>query len=557
MTVPAPDWLPLRPLPAREAELAAVRRALATGGPVTLVGGPGAGKTRLAGALLADTRGAWCAASFAGCEDGDDALRALGAALGVCPVGDERRVQTALQALGGGLLFADDVTEAPVAEALRRLADVGGVRLVVASERPWDGAVVALAGEAATGPPLPPFADVLAAWPMGLPGERPADLPVAALVADPGRLRLRRALAAGRVPSPDAAARALPFVQRLLLRLGRGAHLDTLPDVRDLLLLRRLARELPDRHGPLARAAAARLAAVFGQAHVAHALLSGAPAPEPIDRAVLAWADADVRLFAGALDEAVAGYEAAAALYARLGDDASRAAVLRRAGDRLAARGELPLAEEAYRRAGAVYRAVRDARGLASTQRGSAALALASGGGVGVAVLHDQAEAGLLLHADAELERVNLRLGQVTLAAGRGETMRARARLAELPSAGLPPLALANAARRRADIALRAGELDVALAEADDAFTRYAALGEVPSAAAATRLCADAHGLRGETGAALARYVDAIDLHVRTRDLRGLARTLDHAASVAEWAGEPELARRWREQRSEVARLLD
>ena len=63
----------------------------------------------------------------------------------------------------------------------------------------------------------------------------------------------------------------------------------------------------------------------------------------------------------------------------------------------------------------------------------------------------------------------------------------------------------------------------------------------VPSGAAAGRL-----------PEARAGYREAVRLQVRVQDLRGLLRTLEHAAVVEDALGDTDAARRLREQRAAV-----
>lgn len=566
--VSLPPWLPLVPdLPDREAEIAEGLRRLRERGRAVVAGEPGIGKTSVAGAILARHGREACALSAGGCEEAADLLRAVGQALGLHPCGDEGQLRVALR--GAALLFVDDVATDAVAAEAERLAGEAEIPVLSVREEapdalrlgPLPGGNPALLRLAA-GRPLEQalaaasVAGFLVPFPMGLPPGNAPPLPAALLRPDGAdRLVLRRAYAARLAPSPTAWTDAADRVEPLVRTLAHGGHLAGWPDPADLLLLRLLARQLPDRADRL-RAAAARLAARFGQLHVARALLAEAPPTTATGRGLLAWADADVLLVGGALADAMERVEAAAAAFTAAGDGAAKAAMLRRVADRLTVRGETGRAEALYESARALYRALGQPVGVAATRRGAADLALLSGASVGVTALHEDVEESLTLSPNAG-ERANLRLAQAALAAMRGELARAESILAEIDLRDAPPLLRANVARRRGDLALRRGETGAALRDADEAARIYGTLGETVAEGAATRLAGDALGAAGRAGEALGRYGAAIRLQVRTRDLRGLARTLDHAATVADWAGEFDLARRWREQRADVVRVSE
>jgi hypothetical protein len=177
-----------------------------------------------------------------------------------------------------------------------------------------------------------------------------AALPAVATVPDArDRVVLRRGIAArvARLEEADATARALPAIEGLLA-LARGAHAPGEPDPRDLLLLRGLAVRLPPGDdGARCLAAAARLAVAAGQARVARAMVADrlARGGPPIELGTLYWADGDALVAVGEVEEAARRWAEASAAYRRARDGARAAAVLRRAADRLAARGEIVLAD--------------------------------------------------------------------------------------------------------------------------------------------------------------------------------------------------------------------
>ncbi|MFZ5481200.1 MAG: hypothetical protein ACOZNI_30860 [Myxococcota bacterium] len=572
-----PPWLPARPdLRGRADVVDALLAALAEHGHAAVRGGPGVGTTSvLAGVALQSGRPI-VAASLAGCEDGDDALRALGDAMGVRPVGDMGAVIDALRALPGAILVADDVANEATWDALRGIADAAGaVWLVAGGEVPDaralealpEGNLVAARVAASLGLPvegaverLAQRAGWLAAFPMGVPGA--VDAPAAALAPDRADRAVLRAGIARLVPPPlpgEAAQHAVEHVGPLLA-LADGAPINGVPDMRDLLLLRRIAALHKD-VGVAVRclAAAARIALVAGQVEVARSLAREAlrRAPDHAARGIATWADADALLFAGEVEEALVRYAEATEWLRRAKDSWAQATILRRSADRLAARGHVIAAERHYRQARWYYRSERMSVGIAATLRGAAALAVQAGEFVGAGTLHEQVAAAVDGDADGAGERANLRLGEATLAIARGEYARADRLLRALgDAAGDHALQRASVMRRRADLCLRRGEHDAALTAADQAAALYAALGEPTAHAGCVRLAGDVHAAAGRLGAALDAYREATRLQVRVQDLRGLMRTLEHAAVVAEAAGDVEAARNLRGQRAAVVESL-
>ena len=587
-----PAWLPLRPdLPGRAKVIAEGRERLAREGTLALAGLPGIGKTAVAGAVLAGSGRAILAVSLLGCEDPADVVRALGEAVGIRPVGDEGALLDALRAHGPVDLVADDIGSDAILEPIHRaVAAASDARLVLVAEAPLPGALV-LDGlaDALLAPLAPDFdpasfdgnpllarlggalsrpvaealarrgapAALLAALPVGLATAAGLSLPAVATVPDPDRVVLRRGIAARVTPLSDAeaATRALPLLEGLLA-LARGAHPPGLPDPRDLLLLRRLGRMAPtvaDANRCLA--AAARLAAGAGQVQVARALLvdrlraGGAP----VDVATLVWADGDALLAAGEVEDALGRYAGASALFRRAHDTRRAATLHRRVGDRLAARDQQTQAENHYRQARQLYRTDDDALGVAATLRGAAELAVGAGEWVSAGTLHEQVAATVDAATTAPLERANLRLAEASLAIVRGEYGRAERLLHALGGlAAEHPLLRANVLRRRADLLLRRGDHDGAATAARQAATLYATLGEAPANAACARLLGDIAAAAGRLPEARAGYREAVRLQVRVQDLRGLLRTLEHAAVVEDALGDTDAARRLREQRAAV-----
>lgn len=579
-----PPWLPLSPdLPGRDDAIVATLRSLDQRAVVGIVGPPGIGKTSVAGAVLARSGRTGVAVSFAGCESGPDAMRALGDALSARPRGNELAITVALRKVQNALLIADDVASEEVLESvLQVVVAVPGTACIVVSETAMVAASIELGedGEnpllarvsAAMGLPIPDVlsrisrrAGALVAFPMGLPADAGLGIPAVALKPDlRDRAVLRRGIAAHLAPAPDAVASALSYVGSQLA-LARGAHLDDSTDVRDALLFRSLARALPARvDGAMCIGVAARLVAVAGQVDAArqmiqaHAASMGTEAASDA-HAMLLWADGDVLLLSGEVDDALRRFRDAAERFHRSGAAAMHATLLRRTADRLAVRGEIVAAEEGYRQARAIYRALGDHDGVAATLRGAADLSVCSGEWVSAGALHEQIaeQIGDLVGAEPSAEWMNLRIGQASLATARGEYAAAETLLDSLSDAAArEPLLRANVFRRKADLLLRRGQHEGATAAADQAAALYAQVGEGPAQAATLRLGGDIAAAAGKLADARARYRKAMLLQVRLRSMQGLARTLSHAAALEEALGNMDGARRMRAQRGAVIEAM-
>ncbi len=564
-----PIWLPREAAPAdRAAELATLLEAVETGGMIGLGGPPGAGKTTLAGAVAAAARRPIVAVSLRGCVNEADATRALGAAAGTLPCGDERATAERLAALPGLLLVVDDVADVAVLAPIERMVtELADCRALVLSETTLlphhlqlgDEGVEARLGERLGGDveerlaALPPEVALLRVFPMGVPAGAIGPIPEFLRVPDDrGRIVLRRAVATRLPNAPLPPLDGLRKALQPLLDLGRGLHLTRAADPRDILLLRALAAHAPDASGRAELLAAeVRLLLVAGQPDVAGARLAAATTAGFAGDALVALARAELAFAVGDTDSAWSNAIAAADAQGAAGDPAGRAVTWRRVAERLAERGEIDRADEAWRRARQASRLLGDEGGVGASMRGAAALALSRGEWVGASALHEEAAETVPPPA----ERTNLRLGELTLALVRGENARLRRGLDALEEAASgDELLQANLARRRADALLRQGDHEGARAAADRAATLYSGLGETLAAGNATRLGADAAALAGQLAEAQRRYERALRAQVRTRDWAGLVRTLDHAALVAEAGGDAERARLWREQRAGAQR---
>jgi tetratricopeptide (TPR) repeat protein len=571
-------------LPGRNVAIHVLRQAIEESPLVGLHGAPGVGKTSLAGAVARASGRPVLAVSLLGCAVEGDVVRAFGEAVGATPCGDARSCLAALAGHPGALVVVDDTLEPDLVGVVERLvAAVPAGRALLVGELPLvsrrvevgepDGAepgtmlLTRLAaamnrptGEAALAA-LPEDAHFLARFPGGLPADAVDRLPSAALVPDlRDRAILRRGLAARLAPDPLPGG-AVERLARSLLPVfdaARGGHLARVPDPRDILVLRALAAlpaaSLPPELSPeLLAAAEARLLLVAGQPEAAGARLSAAGAGAGFARrALLHHGRVELGFALGDLDSAWTNALAAADALGAAGDAAGRAVLWRRVAERLAERGEVTLADEAWRRARQASRLLGDEGGLAAALRGAASLALSRGEWVGAGALCEEAAES----NPSPTERVNLRLAELDLALVRGESARLRRQLDTLEGEGTGDALLrANLWRRRADALARAGEIEGAALAADRAAGLYGTLGEAVARGAALRLGADVAALGGHHADAFARYERALRDQVRTRDWSGLVRTLDHAAALADAAEWPERARLLREQRAGVMRI--
>lgn len=291
--------------------------------------------------------------------------------------------------------------------------------------------------------------------------------------------------------------------------------------------------------------AAARLLLRWGQALEARALISagleraltmGAPAGV---RALLQWADARVCIASGDPYTAAARFSDAAATLRAHRSIRLLACMTRRWADVLTVRGNTRTAAGHYRDARALYRQVGDAAGVGATLRGAADLSVAAGELVSAEALYEQVDAGV----GAPVELANLRLGQSVLALQRGEHHRALTLIeAAVRTAPHVPMVMANAQRRRADVALRMGQHAEAARHALDARHSYARVGANVASSRCTRLMGDIAAVHGDLHTAAGHYRDAIVAQIRSGDSVGLRISLTHAVLLEEFSGAQALA---------------
>lgn len=588
----APWLVPRDTLPGREGLVAEVLAQLEARPMVVLSGPAGIGKTAIAATAASHCGRPVVGVDLTGCENADDAVRAFGVALGSVPAGDEGALLDRLRRRGPLVVVADPVETDAVLDRLGRFASSAPELRVLATSELGAGAgalavpplpsavLLALAGGTghgdlegspllaglveATGLPVDEaLARVqaalgpLAAYPTGLPVRAPPGLPEVALRPDANGWTVPARGILDRVGVPiDAAAGAAALAAVDPGPLASAADADGLADPRRVLLLRQLARTLPDElDAARCGAAAARWMVATGQVESARRLLAELRRRTAADRptAWLDWADADALFAAGDVDSAQALARQAVNRFDASGDGVLAARATRRTADRLAVRGLARSAGRWYRDARVRSQRAGDGFGRAAAVRGTAALAVARGEWLAAEALLDEVDADI-----PAMERANRALVHAALAIGQGDLDAADRQLAAVaPVAGPATLARANLVRRRADVLLRQGQYDAASLAAREAAALYARLGEVGAQGAAVRLQADLLALRGQAGRALATYARAMALLVRAQDLPGLGRTLEHAAEVAEAAGLVAEARQRREQHAAVWAALD
>jgi tetratricopeptide (TPR) repeat protein len=388
-----------------------------------------------------------------------------------------------------------------------------------------------------------------------LPGGLPGPLPVPELLRQPlsgGRVALRRGVAAvlrqRRSPDPTRVAAALvPVLEGLFdLAFGGTARPETPPE--DAFALRWLGETLSDPdEAARASAAAARLFQTWGQPAAAREVLAAAerrgPRAGPAARALLCWADADILLATGAVGAAGQRQRDASTLLREAGDLELLATHLRRWGDNQYARGAPQAAASFYREARALYRQAGNQAGVGATLRGAGDAAVASGELLTSVDLYEQAGST----AATPVESANRLLGLATLSMARSELGAARRQLDEADRVEAGSVLLrANLTRRRADLSLRRGRSEEAIALADQAVAMYCAIGERGAEAATLRLRGDAQATRGQLQQAAQSYAEACALQVRTADVPGLRRTLSHAIALEQSSGDPEADRELR-----------
>jgi tetratricopeptide (TPR) repeat protein len=596
-----PPWLPLDPDPAgRAAVVEHICKLLEQPqAMVSLLASPGVGATAVLGAVAqrCTPRLAVCAARLAGCADLPGIFHAIGFALAAPFPRDQASVCEALAAAGPILLILDDADVPGAESAVERLAAVAPeARFLAAGRAPvfservvqlppllgtdaseLDPALPATAGRAAaagnlvlrqvgrvvgTEDPwaflddLPESADLLAAFPAGIPGLPPRALPPALLLpTSPDRCALRRCVAeALRVRRPrEPADLALALVPRVghLLRVAEEPSRATPIDPADLAVVAFVAQHHPDpAEATRARAAWSRHLVASGQASAARVWQSAADRTR--GDCLLAWAEGDALLADGEIDGAMVAWEFAVAQLRRQGDARLLAAVHLRCADLLLGRGALDPAEEHAQAAAEWYVRLEEPLGLAQARRTQAAVRLAQGrAGDAVELLGGPAEgwapgqqpaSGVLTAAAVALHSGDL--------PGAGE------HLAEARQAGpVHPLLRGLLERLEGELALRHDQPDRAGPHLERAVSWFSQGSDRAALGRALRLLGDAAALAGDPAGADERYQRATREQVRAGDMRGLTRTLEHRVLLEREQGSPEVAAELEELMSQVEAL--
>jgi tetratricopeptide (TPR) repeat protein len=552
--------------------------ALASG-PITLVGGAGAGVTVVAGAVvqrLVETGRVErvIALRVDGCTDAPDLIRDVGLAVDAPLPGDEIGVRDALNDGPSTVVVLDDADLAPEAaeylirvcqrchwvltgrqSVIGRTIDVdplpdGLMRTLlpsVADVSPYGGLPLLTTWPAvptATTPWLfveqaPPGAEILADLPMGLRGEH--NLPASMCVPHPQRVIPRRSVreALGYEPVPSGETLTAVLRDRVGLMHDIAADLDRSAHSGDLRLYREAAYRCSDPDlSALAGAAAARLYLRFFQAPQALALaqsllgqLDDASVP---GRGLLRWLEGDALLATGSLELAHEAHTTAADELRTVGASSSvLIALARRCANRWAARGHTARARKWLAEARGELAMQPQSVALGDTLRIAGDLAAHAGEYMGAAALYDEALATVGADESAHGVRTSIGVALAAIAMARGQFAQADIHLASAAADARGGSYLgATVAFRRAELALRRGNRDEAsqlLKEAEQGFKRA---GTMRGLMLCSRLRGDIAGVGGDRTAASNAYRDAIQLCVRAKDLSGLRRVLRRALAV-------------------------
>jgi len=593
-----PPWLPLDPDPPGRSTVL-LRLCTLLSHPqamVSLLAPPGTGGTTVAGAVATrmSRRLPVCVTRLVGDGSVPQLFHIIGHALGSPFPRDQAAVCEALREAGPTLLVLDDADTPATRTVVERLAAVAPeARFLAVGRAPaLDGSTLHLAPlsdpDGAAGPfphledptitgiagclllkelarqqlgtaedpwsfldGLPDGADLLAAFPAGIPGRPPTGLPAILLLPGPThhcmlRRSVAEALTARRQREPqDLAMGLLPRCGHLL-RVAEEPALATSPDPRDLEVVHFIATHHPD-PGEAARAAAAwsRFQVVAGQTSGARVWQDESRERPKGGRfaALLAWAEGDALLADGELGDAQVAYEFAATQLRHAGDARLLAELHLRCSDLLHGRGALSSSEEQSLNASELYSSLADPVGQALALRAQAGVAQARGQLDRAEQLLARAQELASRQLDVGALPCSLYLARAGLALARRRADDAEEQLwhARTAVAG-HPLLRANRERLLGSLALQRGELEEAERHLAGAIEWFAKAGERTALASSLRLMGDVAALRGRPLAADARYQQATREQVRAGDLRGLARTLAHRASLERELGSPEAA---------------
>ncbi len=608
-----PPWLPMDPdPPGRAAVVEHICVLLAEPwAMVSLVAEPGSGATTVTGAVATrmTRRLPVCAVRLAGFTTLPQLFHAVGHALGSPFPRDQAAVCEALREAGPTLLVLDDADQEGTATVVERLAAVAPEarfmavgRTAVLDERVVrvpplldtegsqldpalplsDAARLAsanlvlrhldpsLRGDIDAEDPwafldaLPDSVDLLAAFPAGIPGGRPQDIPLALMLpSGPSRCVLRRCVAEALVErrgrSEHDLAMALLTRCGKLLRVAEQPSRAIPPLPADLVAVRFLAEHHPD-PGEAARASAAwsRFLVVAGQASAARVWQN---ADTRIPRgsrfeALIAWAEGDATLADGDIDAAHVAYEFAATQLRRDGDARLLAGLHLRCADLLLARGVLGAAKEHAQAASELFDGLNDPLGLALCRRALAGASMATGDTTEAGALLDQARLSLGAPGGDPPLPCSLYLAYGALELLRGEPDQAGAWLRRAREAvDTNPQLRGVLDRLRAEVAVRRDDLDEAERRLDQAAASFGETGDRTALGVAMRLLGDVAALAGRPRQANEHYQRATREQVRAGDMTGLARTMEHRAALERELGSDAVADELDQLRRELLSL--
>jgi tetratricopeptide (TPR) repeat protein len=363
--------------------------------------------------------------------------------------------------------------------------------------------------------------------------------------AAPGRLRIDVLRALQQQPRRSIAAVADQVIHHHhdLFALATGSSLAEVRPA-DLFGLRLIAEYASDENvACLAAASAAIIRARFGQP--ADALeridqgLARTNFADPAHRALLVWAEARIHLSLGDTPSAEARFVDATNLVHAGRDLGLLATMHRRWADALSSRGAHDRSADHYRSARALYRQRAHTEGLSAALRGSADQAVATGEFMSAEALYDQAE----MHTTTDVEQANRLVGWASLAIAQGAWERARSLLDRATRTGADDAWVrTNCIRRRADLALRAGDPITAATAAKEAQQRFAQTGCSAAAARCQRLAGDAAAMQGAFREAMTAYHQALQAQIRAGDWNGLDRTIQHIVGLLLSEGQEDTA---------------
>ncbi|TVQ86756.1 MAG: hypothetical protein EA397_19535 [Deltaproteobacteria bacterium] len=567
-----PDWCSPTGDPAPRADVLANAVAQSAKGPVMITGAPGIGATTFGGAILRELEkqaaiGRAAAVAVDALTEVPDLVLAIGASLGATLPGDEASLIEALNRGSPVGILLDDADLAP--EAVLPLLDLAtSVRWILTGRHAIlhssielaplpDDAIEAIGSRhaapgyhgrpllASLAPGLDPESDWSASltdtWPdlgriadlpMGADQERGPFPPVAVRMIG-GRPRPRRsfreALGLADRPSPSSLERAVRSNADVLHQIACDLHARSRPE--DLRMLRTAARQVEsDRVASLAAAAAARIHIRSFQASQALDLVRERlriGGTTRLARGLLQWLEGDALLTQGSHDLAHdAHLKAELDLRGPAGAEA-RIALARRCADEWSARGNPERARSWLNIARTALQTNPDPRGLADTFRIRGNLAAQAGELVGAGALYDEALASLTGHPSADRERAFIRLSQAAIAIARKASTEAKQLLdVAAREASGHPLAEAEVAWRRAEVALRMGQLDIAYEALAGAISGFKRAGSLRGLLLCARMEGDLAAVSGDREAAITAWNHAASLCIRTRNLLGMRRVL-------------------------------